>query len=74
MLVRVQVKTRSHASSVVYDKVNDLYLVSVPATPHDGKANEEVVAIMAREFGLAKSLVTIKSGLKSTVKMVNLNK
>lgn len=67
-------KTRARARSIVYDKVRGIYLVSVLSSPRAGKANDEVIAVMATELRVAKSLISIKSGHKSATKTIELNK
>jgi uncharacterized protein len=40
----------------------------------DGKANKELVALIARHFACPKSAVVIKSGKSGRMKWVNINK
>ena len=40
--------------------------------PVDGKANRELVTLIARHLGCAKSAVTIKSGASGRVKLVRI--
>ena len=42
----------------------------VKAPPVDGKANDELIRLVARHFGLAPSRVWIKSGETSRTKLV----
>lgn len=46
------------------------WLVHLKAPPVDGQANEELVALVARHFGCAKSAVRIKSGASGRLKRV----
>lgn len=39
--------------------------LAITAPPVDGKANKAVIAFLAKFFGVAKSSITIKSGLQS---------
>jgi uncharacterized protein YggU (UPF0235/DUF167 family) len=39
----------------------------------DGKANEELISLVAKQFGCAKSKVSIKSGAASRVKLVRID-
>lgn len=41
---------------------NILYKIYVTDTPEDGKANKAVIALIAKELGIAKSKITIKHG------------
>ena len=44
----------------------------VAAPPEDGKANAALVALLAREFGIPKSAVTIVRGATARVKQVQI--
>jgi len=74
MDIRIKVKTSSREAGVRYDEDSRLYIVSVVTAPIEGKANSEVIKLLAKEFDVPKSLITIKSGQKSTIKTVTLNK
>lgn len=43
------------------------------APPVDGRANEELVRLVARHFGCLRSAVRIKSGAGARLKLVQLN-
>jgi uncharacterized protein (TIGR00251 family) len=45
----------------------------VAAPPADGRANEEVVALLARTLGVKPAAVTIESGATSRVKRVKVD-
>lgn len=45
------------------------YLKSAPT---DGKANQELIELLAKSFGVSKSQVVIKSGLSSRIKIVEI--
>jgi len=46
------------------------YAVSLTATPIEGKANNQLIKVLADYFKVAKSRITIKSGQKSRDKLV----
>jgi uncharacterized protein (TIGR00251 family) len=46
--------------------------VAVAAPPIDGKANEALVALLARQFALPKSAVSVVSGAGARIKRVAL--
>ncbi len=50
--------------------MGDAVRVRVRAAPVDGKANRELVEVLADAFGLAKSSVAIKGGETSKTKRV----
>jgi uncharacterized protein (TIGR00251 family) len=48
-------------------------IVKVKAPPREGKANEALVALLAREAGVARSAVSIARGANAHHKMLSLN-
>jgi uncharacterized protein (TIGR00251 family) len=48
------------------------WLARVKAPPVDGKANDAVIALIAKHFGLRKAQVSIKSGASGRMKLVQL--
>ncbi len=60
MRVRVRVTTRAGRNEIV--SKGDVWKVRVSAVPVDGKANEAVIAMLAKEMGVAKSHVRLVRG------------
>lgn len=52
---------------------NDLWKISVNAVPEKGKANAELIKFLSKEFNTAKSNISIKQGLTSGLKIVEVN-
>ncbi len=48
--------------------------VDLAAVPEDGKANEELVRFLAKEFQVSRSAITIVSGETSRTKVVRVRK
>jgi uncharacterized protein (TIGR00251 family) len=46
--------------------------VQVTAAPESGKANEAVIALMAQEWGVAKSAISVVSGATDRRKLVEI--
>lgn len=46
------------------------WIAQIKAPPVDGKANEELIALVARHFGRPKSAVRIKAGAGGRMKLV----
>jgi uncharacterized protein (TIGR00251 family) len=69
--IAVRVKPRSRQSKVLGVREGVLE-VAVAAAPVDGEANRELVAVIARHFGLPKSSVTILVGASGRNKWVGL--
>ena len=51
--------------------VGDHLKVRVRAVPEDGKANAALLALLAKELGVAKSAVTLETGAKARLKSVS---
>ena len=49
-----------------------LLQIAVSAPPEDGKANEAVLAVLARSIGIARSRLSLVSGLSARRKVVRL--
>jgi len=68
-VLRVRVKPQARDNSL--EQLPDgVWLAQVKAAPIDGRANDEVLALIARQFGRPKSAVSIKSGAGSRIKLV----
>ncbi|PIT86780.1 MAG: hypothetical protein COU33_01270 [Candidatus Magasanikbacteria bacterium CG10_big_fil_rev_8_21_14_0_10_43_6] len=48
------------------------YKAKLTAPPVDGDANTQLIELVAKEFGVAKSLVTIVNGKTSRVKTIEI--
>ena len=71
-VIEVKVKPNSRTSSL--DPAADGgWLAQLRSPPVDGKANAELIGLVARHFGCAKSAVTIKSGASARTKRVRIN-
>ncbi len=57
---RIQVKVKPNSKvSLVEEQPDGTWIVRVKATPVDGKANQEVIEVVAKHFGVAKRDVVI---------------
>ena len=48
--------------------------VHLKSPPVDGKANEELIKLLAKKFDVPKSAITIKSGVTSRNKLIIIDK
>ena len=48
--------------------------VHLKSPPVDGKANEELIKLLAKKFDVLKSSITIKSGVTSRNKLIIIDK
>jgi uncharacterized protein (TIGR00251 family) len=69
--LRVRVKPRASKSRVIGLK-DGVLEVAVAAPPVDGAANAELVATLARHYGVSKSSVEIVSGGGARMKRVRI--
>ena len=67
----LQVRAKPNARvSVLSRQADGTWLAQLKSAPVDGKANAELIDLVAREFGCAKSKVSITSGAGSKLKRV----
>lgn len=69
MILRVKVKPNSRRSSLTQE-ADGSWLALVKAPPVDGKANAELVALIAAHFRCRKAAVEIRSGASGRIKLV----
>jgi uncharacterized protein len=70
-VIRVKVKPNSRIST--FEQAEDgTWLARLRAAPIDGKANEELIALVADHFQCLKSAVSIKSGAAGRLKLVRI--
>ena len=70
-IIQVKVKPNSRAS-VLEQQDDGTWLAQIKSPPVDGKANEELLTLVARHFGCRKSDVSIKSGGSGRMKLVRI--
>ena len=69
ILLQVKVKPRARMSELS-QAADGTWVARLKASPVDGKANEELVSLVAEHFQCGKSAVTIKTGASSRTKLV----
>ena len=68
------IKVKPNARTSVLEPLDDgTWRAQLKSPPVDGKANAELVALVARHFGVAKSAVSIRSGAGSRSKRVQID-
>jgi len=74
MYLRIKVQPKSKDSGV-YDTMYDGTLkVRVKAAPEKGKANKELIKILAEKYKVRKSEIQIVSGATDQIKLVKISK
>jgi uncharacterized protein len=67
--LQVRVKPRARVSSIV-QMADGTWVARLKAPPVDGKANEELVALVAEHFRCRKAAVVIKAGATGRTKLI----
>jgi uncharacterized protein (TIGR00251 family) len=69
LFLQVKVKPRSRSSSL--ENAGDgTWIAQLKSPPVDGKANAELLGLVARHFKCRKSSVSIKSGAAGRMKLI----
>jgi len=71
-IVQIKVKPNSRAS-LLEQKEDGTWIAQLKSPPVDGKANEELIGLVAKHFGVRKSEVSIKSGGSSRLKLIQIS-
>jgi uncharacterized protein len=72
MTLRVKVIPRSARSEIVGELADGTLKVRIAATPERGRANEELIALLAAKFGVGRDAVEIVSGRSAGLKLVRI--
>lgn len=72
MQKKVKVKPNSKQQKIAEEDDGSL-TVNLKSPPVDGKANEELIKLLAEKFAVPKSHITIKSGLSSRQKLIEID-
>lgn len=70
-VIQVRVKPNARAS-LLEQKEDGSWLAQIKSPPVDGKANEELIALVAKYFECRKSSVSIRAGASGRVKLVRI--
>jgi len=73
MLIKKQVKVKPNAKhqSILEDAEGNL-TVYLKSAPIDGKANKELIRLLADKFEVAQSDITIRAGAGSRLKLIEI--
>lgn len=69
--IAVKVKPNARASALE-ELADGSWLATLKSPPVDGKANAELIALVARRFGCARAAVTIRAGASGRSKLVRI--
>lgn len=71
IILRVKVKPNSRVSTLTQEP-DGSWLARLKSAPVDGKANEELISLVADHFRCRKSDVLIKSGASARLKVLTI--
>jgi uncharacterized protein len=69
VILQVKVKPRSKVSDLVL-AADGTWVARLKSPPVDGKANAELIGLVAERFGCAKAAVNIQAGAGGRLKLV----
>ena len=72
LILKLHIKPRATRNAFMAPYGVDTYKVAISSPAVDGKANEELLRFLSREFGLPRSRIDMESGLKSRTKSLRL--
>lgn len=71
MKKQIKVKPNSKQQKIIEEADGSL-TVYLRSAPVEGKANAELIKVLAEAFQVSKSQITIKSGLSSRMKLIEI--
>ena len=72
MQKKVKVKPNAKQQKITEQEDGSL-IIHLKSSPIDGKANEELIKLLAEELNIPKSYIRIKSGLTSRQKLLEID-
>ena len=69
-IIAVKVKPNARLRSLTWSETDGAYLAQLKSPRVEGKASDELIALVAEHFGCRKADVTIKSGATGRIKRV----
>jgi uncharacterized protein len=73
-VTKIQIRVKPNSRECALELLDDgTWLGRVKSPPVDGKANHELVGLIARHFGVPKSGVTIRQGTSGRSKWVEID-
>jgi uncharacterized protein (TIGR00251 family) len=71
-LIQVKVTPRARLSSLT-QAADGTWVAKLKSPPVDGKANAELIALVAAQFQRPKAAIAIKSGASGRIKLVRID-
>lgn len=72
--MKINIKVKPNSKQQKIEAITeDNFVIHLKSPPVDGKANKELIEILATKFKVTKSQIIIKSGLTSKTKLIEIN-
>ena len=71
VFLQIKVKPNARSSSLVQNP-DGTWMAQLKSPPVDGRANEELITLVARHFRCGKAAVAIKSGASGRNKLIRI--
>lgn len=71
LVLQVHIQPRASHSEIV-GVLGDRLKIRIMAPPMEGRANVELIALLAKRFGVAKGQVTLLQGEKAKIKLIRI--
>jgi hypothetical protein len=69
-IIEIWAKPKSSKSNIEYDKEKDKYIVYLNSPPEDGKANNELIKLFKKQYGVKVELISGEKGRKKIIKIL----
>lgn len=73
MIIQVKVKPNSKRDLGLTQQEDGSWLAKLKSPPVEGKANMELLRLLADHFGVAKTAISIRSGAGSKLKLIQID-
>lgn len=71
--MKIQVKVKPNSQQQKIEEIGERNLIiSLKSAPTDGKANQELIKLLAKKYQVSQSQIVIKFGLSSRHKLIEI--
>jgi len=74
MVIQIKAKPGAKVSALEEPGADGVWRAQLKSPPVDGRANAELIALVAEHFGVRKAEVEIRSGAGSRLKLVKIGR
>ena len=68
---KIVVEVKTNSKEIKVEKITDnVYKIKLTTSPVNGQANKQLIEVLSKYFGVAKSQIEIKSGKTSKTKVL----